>query len=73
MKNNTASDDLNKSTTLGWKFVALVALVTTVFFTFLYLAMSSEPDYMPNRPPKVTIQHQENISAPQSSASSPTP
>jgi hypothetical protein len=56
MQNNSSSDDLKKSTTLGWKFVGLVAGITTIFFTFLYLAMSSEPDYMPNRPPKVTVQ-----------------
>lgn len=57
MKNNSSSDD-SASTTLGWKFVAIVATITTIFFTFLYLAMSSEPDYMPNRKPKV-ISHQE--------------
>ncbi|OTG67722.1 hypothetical protein [Acinetobacter silvestris] len=48
MKKNSSSDDL-KSTTLGWKFIAIVAVLTSIFFTFLYLAMSSEPDYMPNQ------------------------
>ena len=57
MKNNSSSDD-SASTTLGWKFVAIVAAITTIFFTFLYLAMSSEPDYMPNRKPKI-ISHKE--------------
>lgn len=56
MQKNTSADDLQKSTTLGWKFVGLVAGITTIFFTFLYLAMSSEPDYMPNRPAKVVTQ-----------------
>ncbi|CAD9194038.1 hypothetical protein F7P73_12310 [Acinetobacter bohemicus] len=64
MKKNSSSDDL-QSTTLGWKFVAIVAAITTIFFTFLYLAMSSEPDYMPNRKPKVTIQQDAPASTPQ--------
>lgn len=55
MKKNSSSDDL-KSSTLGWKFIAIVAVITSIFFTFLYLAMSSEPDYMPNRKPKVTTE-----------------
>ena len=63
MKKNSSSDDL-QSTTLGWKFVAIVAAITTIFFTFLYLAMSSEPDYMPNRKPKVTIQQDAPASTP---------
>ena len=64
MKKNSSSDDL-QSTTLGWKFVAIVAAITTIFLTFLYLAMSSEPDYMPNRKPKVTIQQDAPASTPQ--------
>ena len=64
MKKNSSSDDL-QSTTLGWKFVAIVAAITTIFFTFLYLAMSSEPDYMPNRKPKVTIQQDAPARTPQ--------
>ncbi len=63
MKNNSSSDDL-ESTTLGWKFVAIVAVITTIFFTFLYLAMTSDPDYMPNRKPKVIIQQDVPASTP---------
>ena len=64
MKKNSSSDDL-ESTTLGWKFIAIVAVITSIFFTFLYLAMSSEPDYMPNRKPKVTTQQDAPVNAPQ--------
>ena len=53
MQNNSSSDDLKKSTTLGWKFVAIVGVITAIFFTFLYLAMSSKPDYMQKHPSKV--------------------
>lgn len=56
MQNNSSSDDLKKSTTLGWKFVAIVAVITTIFFTFLYLAMTSKPDYMQNPPAKSIAQ-----------------
>lgn len=55
MKNDHSSNDF-ESTTLGWKFVAIVAGITAIFFTFLYLAMSVEPDYMPNREPKMNTQ-----------------
>ncbi len=27
----------------------IVGVITTIFFTFLYFAMSSEPDYMPSQ------------------------
>ena len=64
MKKNSSSDDL-ESTTLGWKFIAIVAVITSIFFTFLYLAMSSEPDYMPNRKPKVATQQDVPVNAPQ--------
>ena len=56
MQNNSSSDDLKKSTTLGWKFVAIVGVITVIFFTFLYLAMSSKPDYMQKHPSKVNLQ-----------------
>lgn len=55
MQKQPVSDEI-ESTTLGWKFVAIVGVITAIFFTFLYLAMSSEPDYMPNRPAKVAVQ-----------------
>lgn len=56
MKNNHTSNDL-ESTALGWKFIAIVAVLTSIFFTFLYLAMSSEPDYMPSHKQKVGNEH----------------
>lgn len=55
MKRTSSSTD-SESTILGWKFIAIVGTLTTIFFTFLYLAMSNEPDYMPNRKPKVVTQ-----------------
>lgn len=64
MKNNSSSDD-SESTILGWKFVAIIAVITTIFFTFLYLAMTNDPDYMPNRKPKVIEQQDAPASMPQ--------
>ncbi|TCB34910.1 hypothetical protein E0H82_09565 [Acinetobacter sp. ANC 4910] len=55
MKNTSSSND-TESTVLGWKFIVIVGAITTIFFTFLYLAMSSDPEYMPNREPKVAAQ-----------------
>jgi hypothetical protein len=55
MKNTSSSND-TESTVLGWKFIAIVGIITAIFFTFLYLAMSSDPEYMPNREPKVATQ-----------------
>lgn len=64
MKNNHTTDD-SESTVLGRKFIAIVAVLTSIFFTFLYLAMSSEPDYMPSHKQKVANE-QKNVSASQS-------
>ncbi len=72
MKNNSSSDHI-KSTTLGWKFVALVAGITAIFFTFLYLAMSSEPDYMPNRPAKVSVPAEATTTPPPATSNHDTP
>ena len=55
MKNTSSSND-TESTVLGWKFIVIVGIITAIFFTFLYLAMSSDPEYMPNREPKVATQ-----------------
>ena len=65
MKKNSPSDHI-ESTTLGWKFVAIVAVLTSIFFTFLYLAMSSEPDYMPSQKHKTTPLQEVPASTPQS-------
>ncbi len=51
MSKSSSGNDA-ESTALGWKFIIIVAAITTIFFTFLYLAMSSEPDYMPNQEAK---------------------
>lgn len=48
----------HESSALGWKFVIIVGVVTTIFFTFLYLAMTSEPDYMPSQKAKEKTSHQ---------------
>ena len=62
MKNTPSSDDL-ESTALSWKFIVIVGILTSIFFTFLYLAMSSEPDYMPSQKQKQTsIQHKNSTS-----------
>ncbi|MBJ8554062.1 hypothetical protein [Acinetobacter bereziniae] len=62
MKNTPSSDDL-ESTALGWKFIVIVGILTSIFFTFLYLAMSSEPDYMPSQMQKQTsTQHKNSTS-----------
>ena len=37
----------NEETVLGWKFVIIVGVLSTIFLSFFYLAMSQEPDYMP--------------------------
>lgn len=52
----TPSSNDTESTVLGWKFIIIVGIITTIFFSFLYLAMSSDPEYMPNREPKVIQQ-----------------
>jgi hypothetical protein len=62
MQNKPSSDEI-ESSALGWKFVAIVAGITTIFFTFLYLAMSVEPDYMPNREPKIINQQSMPVSS----------
>lgn len=62
MKNMPSSDHI-ESTNLGWKFIFIVAALTTVFFTFLYLAMTSKPDYM-LKPKEVTQQQNPPSSTP---------
>ena len=43
----TSSSNDTESTVLGWKFVIIVGVLSTIFLSFFYLAMSNEPDYMP--------------------------
>ncbi|MCH7336554.1 hypothetical protein [Acinetobacter sp. NIPH 2699] len=37
----------SNETALGWKFVIIVGVLSTIFLSFFYLAMTQEPDYMP--------------------------
>lgn len=39
--------DSHESTVLGWKFVLIVGVLSCIFLSFFYLAMTNEPDYMP--------------------------
>ncbi|SPL71317.1 hypothetical protein [Acinetobacter stercoris] len=55
MKQTSSSDD-TESSILGWKFVAIVGVLTAIFFTCLFLAMSKEPDYMPSQKRKAAIE-----------------
>lgn len=64
MKNNSSSDHI-KSTILGWKFVTIVGILTGIFFTGLYSAMTYEPDYMVEKRQKVAAQQEVDTSAPQ--------
>ena len=64
--NRTNHSNDAESTGLGWKFVMIVGVITTIFFTFLYLAMSSEPDYMPNQEAKKGHYQLKTISQPAS-------
>lgn len=48
MSNQPSSQkNSNEETVLGWKFVIIVGVLSTIFLSFFYLAMSQEPDYMP--------------------------
>ena len=49
MSNQPSSQkNSNEETVLGWKFVIIVGVLSTIFLSFFYLAMSQEPDYMPS-------------------------
>lgn len=63
MKQDSSSDNL-KSTTLGWKFVAIVTVITSLFFTFLYFALSQEPDYMVEQKQKIMAEHNSQANTP---------
>ena len=60
--------DSNEETALGWKFVIIVGVLSTIFLSFFYLAMSQEPDYMPGAQRKA--QQQKELSQAASPASS---
>ncbi|EOR09722.1 hypothetical protein MMP65_13055 [Acinetobacter sp. ANC 3926] len=60
--------DSNEETVLGWKFVIIVGVLSTIFLSFFYLAMTQEPDYMPGAQRKA--QQQKELSQETSPASS---
>lgn len=47
MGKQSNSHNDSSETVLGWKFVIIVGVLSTIFLSFFYLAMSQEPDYMP--------------------------
>ena len=62
--------DSNEETVLGWKFVIIVGVLSTIFLSFFYLAMSQEPDYMPGAQRKAQQQKELSQAASPSPASS---
>ncbi|MCH7379032.1 MULTISPECIES: hypothetical protein [Acinetobacter] len=52
--------DSNEETVLGWKFVIIVGVLSTIFLSFFYLAMTQEPDYMPGAQRKAQQQEQQH-------------
>lgn len=58
----------SNETVLGWKFVIIVGVLSTIFLSFFYLAMTQEPDYMPGAQRKA--QQQKELSQQGSPASS---
>ncbi|MDR2062005.1 MAG: hypothetical protein LBQ29_11485 [Acinetobacter sp.] len=59
----------SNETVLGWKFVIIVGVLSTIFLSFFYLAMTQEPDYMPGAQRKAQQQkaHAQEEAAPASS------
>ena len=47
MSDRSNSHKDSNETVLGWKFVIIVGVLSTIFLSFFYLAMTQEPDYMP--------------------------
>lgn len=58
MSNQPSPQKDSNETVLGWKFVIIVGVLSTIFLSFFYLAMTQEPDYMPGAQRKAQ-QHQE--------------
>lgn len=61
----------SNETVLGWKFVIIVGVLSTIFLSFFYLAMTQEPDYMPGAQRKA--QQQKELSQEAAPASSEVP
>ncbi|MCH7394968.1 hypothetical protein MMP66_11910 [Acinetobacter dispersus] len=65
--------DSNEETVLGWKFVIIVGVLSTIFLSFFYLAMTQEPDYMPGAQRKAQQQeHAQNSSSASSEVAAKT-
>ena len=47
MSDRSNSHKDSNETVLGWKFVIIVGVLSTIFLSFFSLAMTQEPDYMP--------------------------
>lgn len=59
MANQPSPQKDSNETVLGWKFVIIVGVLSTIFLTFFYLAMSQEPDYMPGAQRKAQQQKEQ--------------
>ncbi|MCY6413543.1 hypothetical protein QTA56_15635 [Acinetobacter sp. VNH17] len=59
MSNQPSPQKDSSETVLGWKFVIIVGVLSTIFLTFFYLAMSQEPDYMPGAQRKAQQQKEQ--------------
>ncbi|RZF50847.1 hypothetical protein EXE30_12400 [Acinetobacter halotolerans] len=68
MSNQPSPQKDSNETVLGWKFVIIVGVLSTIFLSFFYLAMTQEPDYMPGAQRKA--QQQQELSQEASPASS---
>ncbi|ATZ68086.1 hypothetical protein [Acinetobacter haemolyticus] len=68
MSNQPSPQKDSNETVLGWKFVIIVGVLSTIFLSFFYLAMTQEPDYMPGAQRKA--QQQQELSQETSPASS---
>lgn len=68
MSNKPSPQKDSNETVLGWKFVIIVGVLSTIFLSFFYLAMTQEPDYMPGAQRKA--QQQQGLSQETSPASS---
>ncbi|EEH67230.1 MULTISPECIES: hypothetical protein [Acinetobacter] len=68
MSNQPSPQKDSNETVLGWKFVIIVGILSTIFLSFFYLAMTQEPDYMPGAQRK--IQQEEALSQDHTTATS---
>ncbi|ENW95367.1 hypothetical protein MMO38_00785 [Acinetobacter sp. NIPH 1852] len=62
MSNQPSPQKDSNETVLGWKFVIIVGILSTIFLSFFYLAMTQEPDYMPGAQRKIQQEKELNHS-----------